>query len=139
MNLSVLLSEESRLLEVQKKPKRLRDPKLLDIIFSGFVVSPLIIIYWSSTWDLFYCYVSEEDYILGIVITFILTNIVILSIYLGQDYLQKYHNKLKNGFFMRCMYFYVLSISYVGQWRASYDLYGKNKNPLLYYFFIAFF
>lgn len=128
MNLHQQLNEETKLLEeVKEKSKTFNSRKLIDIIFSGVVVAPLIIFYWSSTWDLFYYYIPEENYIIGAVITFIVTNIIILSIYLTQDFLQKYHDKLTNGSFMRYAFFYVLSISYVGQWRSLYDLYGKDK------------
>lgn len=124
---------------------------LIDILINAFIVTPAAAFYWAATWDICESYLFADKFYLQTAILCLIANFIILINYLFQENLQNYHDKLRNSnskkyfhygkdFIFRSIISYIISIGYVCQWVAYWNLYDRFTQPAPYYYFtiIAF-
>jgi len=93
--------------------------KAIDLFVSAFIATPLTVIYWIATWDIFVIYIYEKNLLLSCAITFVGFSIALWFIYLTQDYIQNLHDSISaekwtNSFLkasLRFTFTYLTSIS----------------------------
>lgn len=93
-----------------------------------FVFTPLVIIYWCATWNIFYLAIFYHDLLLSCSITFLISNFILLIIYQLQEPLQNLHDSLPSKSWpsriLKFGFSYTMSIAYVSQWRTYWDIYN---------------
>lgn len=138
--------ETKSLIETTNNNNKKNTIYLFDLIFNGFFITPLTVIFWTSTWDIFYYFLSTRFFYVNILITFLLCNTILITAYLCQYKLQSYHDRLRaqnphsgyygKDFIMRSFYTYILTLAYVLQWITYWDLYNHlTENVHFLYFF----
>lgn len=146
-NESSLSDNDLKVNIVTKKPKSIF-LKLIDYAFSAFIITPISIFFWTSTWDLFEDNVNPKYFAFKILLTFLICNTILLSAYIFQYKLQSFHDKLRanmnpnsgsygKDFLFRCVYTYLLTIAYNLQWITYWDLYNKVAEDLHYGYFLG--
>lgn len=124
--------------------------KLADHLLNLFVVTPLIVVYWASSWDIIYIYLFPDNLKLSYLITFAFANLVLLGSYFLQYRIQKFHDSLaipktypakrsyyNQSFLVRLVYTYVLTWAYVAQWRTYWDVYNTLTSQVKFEYFLA--
>jgi hypothetical protein len=146
---SEIISENEVLIDKDVKKIKTRIPlELTDFILSFFVFAPSGILFWASTWDLFYYYVYPKNLLVSAIVTLCVGLTIHLISYFFQYKLQAYHDKnftrnssdfYPKGYFLRFIYTYLLALGYVTQWRGIWDIYGNFIDQIdpLYCFFIS--
>jgi hypothetical protein len=119
---------------------------LLDLAFNAFFVTPLSILFYTSTWDLFEDYFGTKFFYVRLFTIFIICNLALLCIYLFQYKIQAYHDKLKQNsslehygrdFYFRCLFTYILSLAYNLQWITYWDFYDNLASRVHYAYFLT--
>lgn len=132
------------------KPKKQFLLKTLDHFLNLTFLTPIVIFYWSSTWNIYYLNIFPNYFWLSCICTFVISNLLLLFSYLFQYELQAHHTKLfeknKNNssqtyyntsFLFRCIYTYILTLAYVAQWRTYWDIYNYFTIGVNYKYFLA--
>lgn len=120
----------------------------LDVIFDAFVVTPLSILFYTSTWDTFDSFISTHFYYPMLASIFLVCNLSLLAIYLFQYKIQTFHDELKQNssakyygkdFFLRCLFSYILNLAYNLQWVTYWDFYDNFTERVhhIYFFVLA--
>jgi hypothetical protein len=132
--------------------------KLIDLLLTCFVFTPLVIIFWASTWDILYLFLFPNDFYLSILTTFIIANSILIIFHLFQEKLNNFHLKLRDiikmdaeldilnqdarvnyysrDFYFRCFYSYILTGAYVCAWKTYWELYTHFTDGLNWPFFL---
>ena len=125
---------------------------ILDYVLAAVFFGPLSILYWASTWDIFYYYIFGNHPLLSASITLLIGLFIHLLAYLLQDVLQKIYYRTDEellieqetsrnslGYSYKALYAYFLSIAYVAQWRGLWDIYSYfiDEIDLIYAFYIS--
>jgi hypothetical protein len=114
---------------------------IIDLIFNAFFVTPLSILFYTSTWDIFEDYFGTKFFYFRLLAIFIICNFTLLFIYLFQYKIQSYHDHLKQNsnskyygrdFYFRCLFTYILSLAYNLQWITYWDLYDNLASHVHY-------
>lgn len=128
--------------------------RVADHFLNLFVVTPFIIVYWASSWDIIYVYLFPKDLKISYLITFAFSNIFLFVSYCLQTRLQKFHDSLASRktyspgsvqnnhyydqrFVVRFCYTYMLTWAYVAQWRTYWDLYNTLTSKIEFEYFIG--
>ena len=132
--------------------------EFINVIVSVFFITPIVILFWSSTWDLFYDYL-QFSFLVNNIITFFTCNFILLNAYIWQYKLQTWHNQLHEtyievaseivnvsqsasgcyygkSFFLRTAYTYVLTLAYVLQWKTYWETYNYLTQDAYYAYFV---
>jgi hypothetical protein len=132
---------------------------LIDILLSCFIFTPLVIIFWASTWDILYLFIFPNDFYLSILTTLAIANSILIFFHLFQKQLNNFHLKIRDiikmdseldilnqtnahvnyysrDFYFRCFYSYVLTGAYVCAWKTYWDLYTHFTNGFHWIFFL---
>ena len=107
-----------------------RTINIINLFFSSFFVTPIVILYWASAWDVL-DYLPFSFFTNSLILLFI-SNFLIFNVYLWQNKLQIVHDKIASDtclrvqksfwdyygcdFLLRCVYTYVVTMAYVMQW-----------------------
>lgn len=149
---SDLLGEnENQLLIEDKKHKNFISLELCDFILSFFLFAPAAILFWATTWDLFYYYVYSNNLLLSATLTLCVGLTIHLIMYTFQYKFQNYHDKkygtssqnwsnfYPKGYVFRFIYTYICAFAYVAQWRGIWDIYDYFIDEIhpIYGFFIS--
>jgi hypothetical protein len=127
---------------------------LIDHVLNLFLFTPLVIGYWTSTWDLIDLYLFPNNRLASYSASFLWANGIILVAYFLQEKLQQLHNGSVIGheesvnvlkparyydrrIWLRAAYTYLLTIAYVMQWRTYWNMYNYLTQDVSFvYFFI---
>lgn len=95
---SLELNEHERLLKSNDTTEKTRKSyfflKFIDLLISAFIATPLTIIYWIATWDIFVIYIYKNDLLSSCAFTFLASNLILWLFYLFCDYIQDYHDSM---------------------------------------------
>ena len=106
----------------RKKTSQINCLELYDCVLSLVFFGPLAILYWASTWDIFYYYAfNTSNLLIKGFITLTIGLTIHFNSYMFQYELQNYHDKhfresssetkfYKSGFLVRSAHTYVISI-----------------------------
>jgi hypothetical protein len=140
--------EENFIINLDTKKPRSICLKLTDYAFSAFIITPVSIFFWTSTWDLFEDNINQTYFAFKILLTFLICNAILLSAYIFQYKLQSFHDRLRanmnpnsssygKDFLFRCLYTYLLTLAYNLQWITYWDLYNKLAENVHYGYFLG--
>ena len=116
--------------------------RLVDVIFNAFFITPLSILFWTSTLDIFEEYFTGTLFYWRILAIFFICNLTLCTIYLLQKRLQTFHDRLKQistssrycgkDYLFRCLFTYLLTLAYNLQWITYWDLYDHLASGVHY-------
>jgi hypothetical protein len=69
--------------------------KLTDFLLNAILITPLVTSYWAATWDIISLYIFPTDYIISYLFTFLISNTILIGVYMFQDELQRFHSFLR--------------------------------------------
>jgi len=111
---------------------------LTDVLLSIFVFSPIVCLYWYCTWVFFDKFFLTEQKYLSNFLCLGIGLLIILIGYLSQDLIKNLNDFLKTlrfssflRFLMRIIYFYIVTMAYIMQWRAIWNIFGFFLNDKL--------
>jgi hypothetical protein len=119
---------------------------ILDILFTFFFITPLVVFFWTSSWDIIYVYIFPNDFYYSILITFIVSNTGLFLCYVFQEKLTLIHNRLcdddslnyyNKAFYFRALFTYILTIFYVCSWKTYWDLYSNLAKDVEWFYFVG--
>lgn len=117
--LSIDFEENKKLLDFNKvKTKTNVKNDLASLLVSTFAFTPLTVIYWIGTWDVFTLLIIPQNLLLSCVVTFFISNTILILAYVLQDFLQNFHHHLEtNGHkhlvkMYRFIFSYILSLGF---------------------------
>ncbi|CAF0909816.1 unnamed protein product [Brachionus calyciflorus] len=114
---------------------------LLNHLFNLCLITPLTIFFWASTWDIYYTYIYPNNLSLSCLITFLITNIILILSYFGEKkfqlYLDKHDKNSRKSIIFRLFYTYFLSLAYVAQWKTYWDVLNYYTYKFDYKYFIV--
>lgn len=105
---------------------------LISLLLSSFFVTPMVIIFWASSWDILDY--LPFSFLTNSLIYFCICNFILLNAYLWQEKIQSLHDKISChtlsenkflnyygcDFLLRCVYTYILTTAYIIQWVYKY-------------------
>lgn len=118
---------------------------IINYFLNLFIFTPLVIVYWCATWNIFYLAIFYQNIVLSCSITFLIANVILLVVYQLQECLQNFHDSLpSNGLASKALkffYSYIMSIAYISQWRTYWDIYNYYSTMIhfKYTFFLSIF
>ena len=117
---------------------------------NSFIFTPVSILFWTSTWDIIYIYLFQEQAGLSYAVSFLIAQIILLISYLVQYRVQEFGDKLKSSasktgilsfynkyFLFKTFYSYVLTIGYLAQWRTYWDGLNDLTPDVNYWYFFG--
>jgi hypothetical protein len=117
---------------------------ILDLLFSFFFITPLVVFFWTSTWDIIYVYIFPNEFYYNILITFTISNTGLFLCYLFQDKFSSIHSSLDDplnyyskAFYFRFIFTYILTILYVCSWKTYWDLYSQLSKDVEWFYFMC--
>jgi hypothetical protein len=119
---------------------------VIDLIFNAFFVTPLSILFYTSTWDIFEDYFGAKFFYFRLLAIFTVCNLTLMCIYLFQYKIQNYHDQLRQNsnskyygrdFYFRSLFTYILSLAYNLQWITYWDLYDNLAIHVHYIYFLS--
>lgn len=134
--LTIEEEDESSLEKVKNSyNKNERHLKALDLFFSGFVITPLVVFNWTSTWDIIYYSIFPDDFMKSTIASLIIGDMILVILYVIEPKLQHVQDSYQSsnmnkkefytkGFIMRSVYSYFMAVAYVCQWRGMWDFYA---------------
>ena len=140
---------------IDNKKAKSRILTLIDLMWCCFFITPVAVLFLASSWNIIEDYL-DFGFILNNVFMFVLCNFILICAYLSQYELQNLHNKIMArpnldlnadivinridyygwGFLLRCIYTYVLTLSYILQWKCYWEVYDQITNDTSYYYFV---
>lgn len=126
--------------------------QIVDHFLNLCIITPLIVFFWASSWDIIYLYLYPKNLKISYLITFALANSILLASYFLQHQLQVYHDSTisrkttqpgykqayyDKRFLIRILYTYVLTWAYVAQWRTYWDLYNTVAAKVSFEYFLG--
>lgn len=104
---------------------------VFDVLFAFFVVGPLVIIYWVSTWILCDLFIKPDDPKISAVISFAIGLVGQLFLMFYQDSIAK-HLKFKNHKFINLIvskfYALVFALTSISLWRGMWKFVDINSS-----------
>jgi hypothetical protein len=76
--------------------------KLIILFINGFLVTPVCVSFWASSWDILWEILYPNDTEISLAISWIIAHTILFVSYLIQDHLQQFHDKLQKKFANCC-------------------------------------